>query len=313
MCKPGMVPDGIAQLPAGAVQRLTDHCGPGIRDWLRDVPAAMTAVACRWEVKVSGFHDAGWTSVVAAGRDKTGRPVIIKVLPELDRFLQERAALEHWAGAGVCRLLATDEATQTLLIESVTGMPGGAVRPSDHAERVAAAIHRLHQQPVALTDAGPVPMLVDYYVEEVIPRISRRADHWGEVAGLARVGRALELCRDLCTGQLAPAMLHADLYAENVLFDEQRRPVFIDPHAKIGSPAFDWAFWCVYYVPTAGFTERVELCRHHTSCDMDEVLAWVATLAVDGALYYLDTEDARTGAMLSVLDSPVLASLLRSG
>ena len=76
-------------------------------------------------------------------------------------------------------------------------------------------------------------------------------------------------------------MLHSDLYAENVLFDEHSLPVFIDPHPKIGSAAFDWAFWCVYYVPAEGFAKRIELCRQHTPCDMNEVLAWAATLSAD--------------------------------
>lgn len=303
--------DRTTEVPAGAVRRLIDNCGQGIQGWLRDVPATLATLASRWKVTVSGYHDAGWTSVVAAGRDDTGRPVIIKLLPESERFRQERAALAHWAGAGVCHLLAADEAAQALLVEAVTETPGGAVRPPDHAGRVAEAIHRLHHYP-AVAD-GPVPLLTDHYMDEVVPRISRRAIRWGRRVGPAYVDRALELSRNLCAGQRPPAMLHADLYAENILFDEQGEPVFIDPHPMIGSAAFDWAFWCVYYAATDGFEERVELCRHHTPCDMDEVLAWVVTLAVDGALYYLDTKDTRVDAMLAVLDSPVLASLLRAG
>lgn len=262
---------------------------------------------------MSGYHDAGWTSVVAAGRDGADKPVIIKMLPESDRFLQERTALTYWAGAGVCRLLAADEDTQALLIESVSGTPGGADRPPNHAARVAAALHRLHQQTALPDSVGSVPLLTNYYLHEVVPRISSRAVRWNDVVGADRVTRALELCRDLATAKRTPVMLHADLYAENVLFDEHGEPVFIDPHPKIGSAAFDWAFWCVYYVPSpsAGFAERVELCRQHTSCDMDEVLAWVVTLAVDGALYYLDTEDPTAEAMLAVLSSPLLAPLLK--
>ncbi|HEX3786101.1 MAG TPA: aminoglycoside phosphotransferase family protein [Pseudonocardiaceae bacterium] len=305
--------DQPLDLPSGVIRRLIDHLGDQAHEWLHGAPDRLAGVAARWRVNVSGYHDAGWTSVVAAGRDSVGRPVIIKLLPETERFRQERATLEHWAGAGVCRLLAADEDAQALLIESVTEIPGGAMRPPDHVERVAAAIHRLHQQLVRADIGCPVPLLTDYYLNEVVSRISQRAVHWGKVVGPAQVDCALALCRDLCAGKRPLAMLHADLYSENVLFNEQGDPVFIDPHPKIGSAAFDWAFWCVYYVPTAGFEERVELCRHHTPCDMDEVLAWVLTLAVDGALYYLDTKDATADAMLAVLDSPVLVSLLRTG
>lgn len=299
-------------LPSGVFERLTDHCGPSVQRWLREIPAVVTALAARWSVIVVGYHDAGWTSVVASGWDSSGRPVIIKVLPELDRFLQERAALVHWAGAGVCRLLAADEGMQALLIESVTETPGGASRPPDHAARVAKAIPQLHAQAAALDGGGHVPLLTDYYLRSVVPRISRRTEQWGVAVGAAYVGRALELCSELCASPAEPVMLHSDLYAENVLFDEHGEPVFIDPHPNIGSAAFDWAFWCVYYVPSAGFEERVELCRQHTPCDIDEVLAWVVTLAVDGGLYYLDTKDETAEAMRGVLGSPTLAPVLKS-
>lgn len=95
--------------------------------------------------------------------------------------------------------------------------------------------------------------------------------------------------------------------AENVLFDQARYAVFIDPDAKVGSPAFDWAFWCVYYVPTAGFAERVTLCSEQVPTMFDEVLAWSATLAVDGALYYLETGDDTASSMLAIINSPILA------
>lgn len=307
------MPDRPAVIPPGAVRRLTDHCGPGIEDWLREVPAILTAVSSRWRVAIAGYHDAGWTSIVAAGMDGAGRPVIIKVLPELDRFLQERDALAHWAGAGVCRLLAADEGAQALLIESVTETPGGAIRPSDHVARVAAAIRQLHERPATPSRAGLVPLLSDYYLGSVIPRLARRAERWGAAVGSMRVTRTLELCRNLCAISTGPVMLHADLYAENVLFNEQGDPVFIDPHPKIGSAAFDWAFWCVYYVPSEGFEERAELCGQRTPCDMSEILAWAVTLAVDGALYYLDTNDPMAQAMIKVLSSPVLAPVLNSG
>lgn len=104
-------------------------------------------------------------------------------------------------------------------------------------------------------------------------------------------------------------MLHADLYAENVLFDAAGEPVFIDPHPKVGSPAFDWAFWCVYYQPTSGFADRVALCREYARGELEEALAWSLTLAVDGALYYLDVGDETASAMLAVLDSEPITRL----
>src|SRR2546430_5442715 len=165
----------------------------------------------------------------------------------------------HWRQAPVNRLLAFDDTDQLLLLDAVGGAPGGGVRPVDHQRRVAAALSRLHGS--AAPVGGPVPLLSDYYLGSVVPRVQQRARRLARVVGSGRVARCMQLSRALCARPARGRMLHSDLYAENVLFDTNGEPVFIDPHAKIGSPAFDWAFWCVYYVPTGGFADRVALCR----------------------------------------------------
>jgi streptomycin 6-kinase len=183
------------------------------------------------------------------------------------------------------------------------------MRPVDHQRRVAAALARLHEVAVAVD--GPVPLLTDYYLGSVVPRVERRAERFGHVVGADRVARCLQLSRALCRRHERRRMLHSDLYAENVLFDRRGEPVFIDPHAKVGSPAFDWAFWCVYYVPTGGFEDRAALCREYAPTEYGEALEWAVTLAVDGALYYLDHAEDASG-MLAVLNSEPLGPLLWS-
>lgn len=297
----------LADVPAGAVQRLSEHYGAGVELWLRGLPDRLVSLAARWEVTVCGYYDAGWASVVAVGNDRAGRPVVLKAIPETSRYRCECAALGHWTGQRVCRLLAADDHAQILLLESVTAHPGGAPRPPDHPARVAAVLAQLHQRRPAATT--PVPTLSDYYRDEVVPRIARRGRRWGGVIGRARAAAGLRLSQELGAIRSGESMLHADLYAENVLFDEQDEPVFIDPHPKIGPSAFDWAFWCVYYTKD-GFTDRVELCRKQERAEMDEILAWAATLVIDGALYCLDTKDRTAAVTLSLLESPALTPLL---
>lgn len=244
---------------------------------------------------------------MAFGTGEGGRGVLIKALPDGARYQRERAALAHWREAPVNRLLAFDDTDHLFLLEAVGGVPGGVARPVDHQRRVAAALSRLHRSAASVD--GPVPLLTDYYLNTVMPRVERRGTRFGHIVGADRVARCIELSHRLCARPAFLSMLHADLYAENVLFDSDGEPVFVDPHAQIGSPAFDWAFWCVYYLPTSGFTDRVALCREYAQDELEEALAWSVTLAVDGALYYLDTGDDRVSAMLAVLDSEPLARL----
>lgn len=295
------------EVPPGTHRRLTEHYGAGIAHWLTGIDRLFADAADQWDVRLAGFHDAGWTSVVAFGYLRDDQPVVLKALPEAERFVLEKEALTHWGGDGVCRLRRVSDDDQILMLDAVGRRIGGSTRPDDHAQRVAAALPRLHQREVM---TGQVPLVVDYYRDTVMPRIEQRALRFADIVGATRVGRALDLCRDLASAVTTRVMLHSDLYAENVLFDVDQTPIFIDPHAKVGSPAFDWAFWCVYYTPTEGFAERVALCREQVPDLVDEVLAWCATLAVDGCLYYLDTDDPTAMAMLDDLRDPLLSSLV---
>ena len=296
------------EIPAGALERLIEHYGPGARSWLTGVSETFAAASARWRVRLSGIHDAGWTSVVAHGVDTGGRGLVIKASPDRQRYLRERFALDHWWGSSAARLIDFDDAAQLLLLELVAGVPGGGERPADQQHRVAGALSRLHDRPA---DTRVVPSLVSHYRGEVAPRVRHRAAQLGSLVGRRRVERCLELVDVLCARPARDRLLHADLYAENVLFDQDGDPVFIDPHPKVGSPAFDWAFWCVYYVQTGGFEDRVALCEEYAPSEVEEALAWSVTLAVDGALYFFDRgEEENAAAMLAVLAAKPLA---RSG
>lgn len=298
-------------IPSGARDRLREHYGKSVDAWFNGLPAALARAARRWRVNLTGYHDAGWASVVAVGQGESGRDVLIKALPETSRYHQERAALMHWSGAPVGRLLGFDDFNQMLLLVSVASTPGGAERPSDHTERVANVLPRLHD--AESPPRGAVPLLTNYYSGPVVRRIGVRAEQFGDLLCQQAIRRALQLCDELCRRPAKLAMLHADLYAENVLFDERSQPVFIDPHAKLGSPAFDWAFWSVYYISTGGFAERAAFCREIVPHLYEEMLAWSLTLAVDGGLYYLDVGDERIDYMRALLRSDELAPLIDAG
>lgn len=290
-------------VPPRARERLTAHFGPDVSNWLTHVASLVGEAAQRWDVRVSGFHDAGWTSVIALGNRSDGQHVVLKATPDRARFLRERTALRHWQRAPAVDLLAADDERQILLIRAVGGAAGGRPRPADHEARVASVLYQLHEElpPYGLR----VPLLADYYATEVVPRVERRARTLDHRVPSTVVRSIVELCAKLAAADVPPALLHSDLYAENIPFDDEGCPVFIDPLVNIGDPAFDWAFWSVYY-QSEGIERRLAMCAEHAPCPMDRIMQWAVTLVLDGALFYLETEDPRLGEMLRVLSSGVL-------
>lgn len=295
-------------VPAGSVERLTEHFGPTVSAWLADAAQLFAQVAAAWGVRLDGFHDAGWTSIIGVGVDSQGQAVVLKATPDRDRFRRERSALTHWRGLSAVELLRADAERQVLLLRAVGKTPGGRSRPGDHESRVAAVLKQLHSRPA--DDVEEVPALGDYYQSEVMPRIGRRAMSLDQPIESAKTDAVLVLCDQLSSGQSSPSLLHSDLYAENIPFDEHGAPVFIDPLAMVGDAAFDWAFWSVYYTPLEGFERRLELCKAYAPCKVDKIIRWASTLAVDGALFYIETADERCSEMLRILSTePVLNAL----
>lgn len=301
--------DVTSSLPAGSISRLTEHYGRPVEPWLEGIERELIKAAEAWHVSLEGYYDAGWTSVIAAGATSDSQAVIIKALPESDRYRRERDALQHWRHGPAVELLQANDAAQMLLLDSVAGAVGGATRPKDHPQRTAATLPQLHKS--HLITGNEVPRLSDYYLSTVLPRIARRAQDFPSAFSGDVIHLVHNIALKLCGRRRGPeAMLHSDLYAENVLFDSSGRAVFIDPHAKVGPPAFDWAFWCVYYESVAGFDQRAAICRQHVPELYEEILKWSLTLVVDGGLFYLDTGDERATEMRALIGSTELVSTL---
>ncbi|GAB1645523.1 aminoglycoside phosphotransferase family protein [Krasilnikovia sp. MM14-A1259] len=296
------------KLPAGVTYRLTQHYGPSIRPWLASAPRQATEMAACWNVELDGFHDDGWTSVLAHGYTGGGQPVMMKLIPSQSRFSSELAALTHWATDGPSTVLHHDRAQRILLLRAIGGAPGGGPRPADHQLRVAAAMPSLHARPApATTD---LPALADNFVREIRPRllaIHRR----GTLGTSIPIDRLIRACEWSLRGNQTPVVLHADLYEANVLFDTAGVPVFIDPRGLRGPAAFDWAFWCAFYSPT-GLDERLALAGRTSGIDRRLVLTWVAVVALNGLAHQINTDD-RDGARrsLALLRTPAVQSHLR--
>ncbi len=88
-------------LPSGTIRRLTTHYGPRVATWLRSAPDLVFRIATRYDLSFQGFHDAGWTSVVATATTRVDEQlVIIKAVPDARRFAREATVLTHWRGNG---------------------------------------------------------------------------------------------------------------------------------------------------------------------------------------------------------------------
>ncbi len=216
----------VGPVTSGARQRLTGHYGSAINEWLMSVPTAIADAAAQWSLTVTGYHDAGCASVIALASDGDHVSRVIKAWYDPDRYHREVAALRLWGPALAPAVTHAADHLAMAALRLVADRPGGAAAPADEYDAVAYSLRHLHAHTRA---PEGFPSLQGYIDGEVRPRIHRRASVIGAkipesclIRGMAAVNR---LPMRLDEG----ALLHADLYRENVLFDHDGRSVFIDP------------------------------------------------------------------------------------
>lgn len=292
----------LGPVSEGCRRRLVDHYGAQACPWLDSVPDLLAQAACRWNVCISGYHDAGHASVLAVATASGGVCVMLKAWFDPGRYRSETSALNVWRGGPVARLLHTADDLRIAALALVADRPGGYPPPTGDEERVAEALRQLHSLGERDADVG-VSSLGEYLAGEVLPRIRQRDRQFGSTLpdGCRTAGR--QAAATLVPSSRRDVLLHADLYRENIAFTQTGRPVFLDPLPRIGDPAFDWAFWTVYYDLARDPVYRLRLGSAHAGIAVPELLPWCLTLGYDGLLYYYETADPRAGRMAEVITS----------
>jgi streptomycin 6-kinase len=177
---------------------------------------------------------------------------------------------------------------------------------------VATALHRLHAIGRRRRRPTDLPLLADHLHQVVLPRIQQRARALDLGTWRPLVGEARSALADLQESSGSTTVLHADLYRENVPFDLLGHPRLIDPLPMVGDPAFDWAFWTVYYDLGRGTGRRFSAASRVSRIPGPVLARWCRALALDGLLYYLESGDARAPRMADVL-AGLSATTPRSG
>lgn len=291
--------DMLGPVTIGTRDRLTQHYGHAVSSWLAAVPGRITAAAAAWNLTISGYHDAGCASVIVLASDAAGTPQLIKAWYDKQRYLREVRALRTWGPWHSPAVTHTRDHLAVASMTMVAGLPGGSPAPADHYNAVAHGLLQLHDARAA--PPSTFPSLAGYIERQLLPRIHRRAEAFG-----GRVPRSALALGMSSLGKLSPlparrVLLHGDLYRENVLFDANGRPVFIDPLPMTGDPAFDWAFWTVYYDLGRGTSERLVAAQRVSGIRAERLLPWCLTLCLDGLLYYAETNDPRLLCMIGAI------------
>lgn len=225
----GQIPDAFAQTMRAL------HGAAGDR-WLQQtLPRLLTACARRYNLTLHPpFPDLSYNYAAPATR-ADGTAVVLKVGVPNPELTSEIAALRHFNGRGVVRLLDANAARGVLLLERL--QPGRMlleVDDDDRATRIAAGVmEALWRPPPA---EHPFPSVGAW-----AKGLRRLRQTFGGVGPYPQqlVETAESLFRELLASQDEPVLLHGDLHHYNILSAQRAPWLAIDPKGVVGEPAYE--------------------------------------------------------------------------
>lgn len=223
-------------LQPNLARKLIDVYGDTGREWIAAFPATLERVRRHWGLRLGEtFAYVGYAYVIRAELPD-GTPVVLKLAPPDKEFVSEAAALRHYDGHGVCRLLDADDTVVALLLERLE--PGETLATLEDdvaATEIAANVMKRLFRPLPADHAFPT-------IERWGQAFQRVRERYGDSGGSfppELFEPASRLYFDLCASQTGPVLLHGDLHHYNILSATREPWLAIDPKGLAGEPAYE--------------------------------------------------------------------------
>lgn len=267
--------------------------------WLATASDLALRLAAEWSVTAEAVLEGGAMSLCVLCRSDEGDPVVLKVPANRISGEAESSALSAWNNGAVPRVLTSDDATGSFLMEFI---PSGGLEPA--AEDIMGLLARLHTPAT-----GPMHTLDEVVQARVRGAATRFAGRPGETADLD----AAKALIDALQRTAEPVMVHGDFQAKNVLHGLSG-PVAIDPLPAVGDPSSDLGLW----IGGGSAGPRSAALWRYTAESPDplRLLAWAWAMTVvelrqgpgaEDARDFIDDNRRSAAGFLTVHPSPVAA------
>ena len=250
--------------------------------------ARLNQYAATWKVDVGAVVHAPVSLVAYGTRD--GQPVVLKVIKEPGDEWWSGEVTSAFEARGMARVY--EYAGGALLLERLRpGQPLTRIAAAGNDDEATGVLARLV---AAMSPAEPPPHAPR--VEQWVEGFDRYAESGDRRIESALVADARDTFAELAESQRGARLLHGDLQHSNVLLDETRGWVAIDPKGVIGE--IEYEFGAMLRNPAERpdlFTDRgtierrVDRFASELGLDRRRIVAWAFAQAVLSAVW--DIED----------------------
>jgi len=249
------------------------------KTWLLELPERIKYFTNKWQLQnLKPFENLTYSYVISAYSALYKTPVVLKMMLSHQELFDEQKALEYYNGRGCVKLLASDIDKGAILIEEIVpGTPLSTLFPINDDKATAIAIEiikGLHQSPILIREVANFPSisnwlsLLDHFNDSKIPGDSLK--------------NAQTLSKFLLSTQGDLCVLHGDLHHQNILLDNHREWIVIDPKGIVGELGFEAGtflrnpFLCLLEQPNAHevINNRLHLLAGGLQIDYGRLLDW---------------------------------------
>lgn len=233
-----------------------------------------------------------FSATVCLGK-QAGLPVVLK-LPRLssDEMRQEEV-LRHFNGNGTIRVINSDGAV--VLLERL--VPGRHLIEltkagrDNEATRIFCKITRqLHSVKGSLEGFRPIA--------ELALGFDRHLNSGDKTMSIEEVQEAKDLYLSLIASQPTQVLLHGDLHHDNILNDDVRGWVAIDPKGYVGEPMYEAGAWLrnpmqdirKFALPDA-IEHRVSIMVEELGWNRERILRWSYVQAILSAIWSIEDKE----------------------
>jgi streptomycin 6-kinase len=208
--------------------------------WHADLPERLDRLTKRWGLDLGApYEPGGVTAWVAPVTRHDGAPAVLKIVVPHREARDEGPALAAWNGLGAPHLFDQAPEEHALLMERCEpGTPlSDLTDPEEKVDIGAQVLSRLWRADATTHAFEPLAAVADWFADLVEERRAR----FGATSPVdpALTDLAVEHLRTLPRTADRQVLLHHDLHPGNILRDDARGWLAIDPKPQVGDPAFD--------------------------------------------------------------------------
>lgn len=222
-------------------------------------------------------------------------PIVLKVPHPHSDEVQQKDVLRYYNGNGAVRVLQAEN--QALLLERL--VPGRPVRALTDSGSDAQATRifcqtakQLHTAKGTLTGFKTLAELASGF-----DSYRKRGD---QTLSITEVNQAQDVFLSLLSSQAAPVLLHGDLHHDNILSDDVRGWVAIDPKGVIGEPAYEAGAWLRnpmgQYSARDIIEKRVAIMVEELGWNQQRIVAWGYAQAILSAIWSVEDKGSPSKA-----------------